>query len=74
MTQEETIYPSKPTIEEAESSTSKKLINFALFFGAFYYIFDGDLKFIGLIIFVLLIHEAGHFIAMKIFNYNDVKM
>jgi stage IV sporulation protein FB len=69
------IFPDKPIVTKPESSTLvKSLISAALFIGAFYVIFDKNITYILLLVMVLLIHESGHFLAMKYFNYTDVKM
>lgn len=69
------IFPDKPIVTKPESSTLvKSLISAVLFIAAFYVIFDKNITYILLLVMVLLIHESGHFLAMKYFNYNDVKM
>lgn len=50
------------------------LMSLALFVVAFMFIFDFNLIFLGLIVLVLIIHEAGHFLTMKLFNYKKVKL
>ncbi len=71
-------FPDKPSIAEKEAVTSntviKSIASIALFVLAFYLLFDADLKFILILVVVIFIHEMGHLLAMKIFNYKDVKM
>jgi len=40
----------------------------------FYFIFDNNLAYIAAILVVLIIHEMGHFLFMKLFNYSNVKI
>jgi stage IV sporulation protein FB len=44
-----------------------------IYIGIYYLLFH-DLKSILLLVVVILIHEAGHFIAMKSYGYSNVKM
>ncbi|WP_020528517.1 site-2 protease family protein [Flexithrix dorotheae] len=70
-------FPPKPELEEEQenpNSLAKSVLSVVIFIAAFYLIFDMDLIFILILVGVLFIHEMGHFLAMKIFGYNDVKM
>jgi stage IV sporulation protein FB len=67
-------FPNKPILEKDNNSLEKSIGSLALFIGAFYLIFSKDLNFIFVLVLVLFIHELGHFIAMKYFNYKDVEM
>lgn len=68
-------YPDKPKIDEADSSSMwKSFGSVILFIVAYYMFFDKDINHILVLVLVLFIHELGHFLAMKYFNYTDVKM
>lgn len=68
------MYPPKPIIEKSQNKITNLLFSVLLFFGAGYLFFDGDLVFILILILVLGIHEFGHFIVMKYFGYENLKM
>ncbi len=52
----------------------KTLISFVLYIAAYYYFFQDNLKWLLILTGVILVHEAGHFIAMKGFGYKDVRL
>ncbi len=64
----------KPEEEVETTAWHKTLISLALYIGVYYLLFQGNWKSILLLVGVLLIHESGHFIAMKLFGYKDVNM
>jgi stage IV sporulation protein FB len=72
----ERIYPPKPewTKEEPRNSLATSIFSLVLFVWAFFTFISDDFRFIGLIVFVLFIHESGHFLAMKAFGYKQLKM
>jgi len=51
----------------------RTLFSLLIYIGIYYLLFH-DLKSILLLVVVIVIHEAGHFIAMKIYGYSNVKM
>ena len=51
----------------------RTFISLLIYIGIYYLLFH-DLKSILLLVIVILIHEAGHFIAMKSYGYSNVKM
>lgn len=67
-------FPPKPELNQNESMLPKLIFSLALFALAYYVFFDKDIKKMALLVLVLLIHELGHFLAMKAFRYTDVKM
>lgn len=69
-------YPDKPQLETKKSKNSLGLTVFSmlLFVLGMLLIFPDFLTFILILLIVLLIHELGHFIFMKIFDYQDVRM
>ena len=70
------IYPEKPVIKEKESKDNYKntLLSMVLFVITFYIFFSDEILFISFLLFVLFIHELGHFSFMKKFKYKHVKM
>ncbi|HRP56619.1 site-2 protease family protein [Agriterribacter sp.] len=52
----------------------KTIVSFLLYIGVYYYFFQGNLKWLVILTGVILVHEAGHFIAMKGFGYKDVRL
>jgi len=67
-------FPEKPHFDLKKPSFGKSFLSFVVFIAAFFLIFDWDIKYIIVITVVLLIHELGHFIAMKIYNYKDLNI
>src|SRR5882762_10994677 len=64
----------KPEEEEVRrSSLSRTLISLALFIALDYWLFKSWFAVL-LLVTVIFIHEAGHFIAMKLFGYKAVNM
>lgn len=70
-------YPQKPDLVEHKPKSSLSLtffslvlfvLTFVLFFGT------DEFNFIVYLIVVLMIHESGHFMAMKLFKYENVRM
>ncbi len=51
----------------------RTLLSLLLYIGIYYLLFH-DLKSILLLVIVIVVHEAGHFIAMKSYGYGNVKM
>jgi stage IV sporulation protein FB len=51
----------------------RTLLSLLLYAGIYYLIFR-DLKSIALLLAVIILHESGHFVAMRIFGYANVKM
>lgn len=67
-----TKFPDKPIEEIKEQSIRQSVISMVLFIGAFYLIFKWDFTYILVLAGVLLLHEIGHYIAMRIFKYKDL--
>ena len=69
-------YPQKPELIEhkPKSSISVTIFSLVLFVMAFLLIFRDEINFVIYLVVVLFIHEAGHFIMMKVFKYKDVRM
>lgn len=70
------LYPEKPIIEKVkvESNWGLTVFSIVLFVGTFLLFFSDQLEFVLFLITVLFIHEFGHYIAMKIFQYENVRM
>jgi stage IV sporulation protein FB len=65
----------KPILEQDKKNwVRKSLISLAIYAFFFYIIFDHDLIYIAAVLLVLMIHELGHFFAMKALNYSNVKL
>lgn len=67
-------YPDKPILEKDANPLVRSISSLVLFVAAFYIFFNKDLSYIFIVVVVLFIHEMGHFLAMKFFNYKEVKM
>lgn len=72
----EKYYPPKPVLEEraATNSLGATVFSLLLFVWAFFTFISDDLRFIAVILIVLTLHESGHFLAMKLFRYRNLKM
>lgn len=71
---EDLFIPPKPIPPESKSTIRKSLISIALFIAIFYLVFKFDLLMILILAGIILIHELGHYLAMKIFNYKDLSI
>lgn len=73
---EQDFYPDKPELVESQPNTSVGLtvVSVLLFIAAFLLIFKEEVEIIMFLVLILLIHELGHFILMKIFKYENVRM
>lgn len=70
----QTVLP-KPILEENKKNWLRKsVISLVIYAFLFYTIFDKNISYMAGLLVVLLIHELGHFFAMKLFNYNNVKL
>lgn len=74
--EEYNFYPEKPELIESQpkSSLSLTIFSMVIFVLAFLLLFGDELNFVLYLLIVLLLHELGHFIAMKVFNYENVRM
>jgi Zn-dependent protease len=69
-----TVLP-KPILEENKKNWFRKsMISLVLYAFLFYTIFDKNISYMAALLVVLLIHELGHFFAMRLFNYTNVKL
>lgn len=67
-------FPEKPVFNESKQSLKKSVFSMILFIAAFYLIFKWDITYILILVGVILIHELGHYIAMRIFKYKDLSI
>ncbi|MCC6370677.1 MAG: site-2 protease family protein [Bacteroidia bacterium] len=68
-------YPPKPIIiEKRENVVRRSMVSLAIYGLLFYFLFDQNIAYIAALLVVLIIHEMGHFLFMKLFNYNNVKI
>lgn len=74
--EDNSFYPPKPYVEQAvdENVWMRSAISILLYIGIGYMAFNRDLVAVLIIVAIIFLHEMGHFIAMRLFNYNDVKM
>ncbi len=68
------ILPKPILIHDKKNWVRKSLISLAIYGFLFYFVFGGNFAYIAAVLVVLLIHEFGHFFAMKAFNYSNVKL
>jgi len=59
---------------EGRSGSMLRTISSLLFYVALYYFIFRDLQSILLLVLVIIVHEGGHFLAMKAFGYTDIKL
>jgi len=68
-------YPAKPImIEKNENSMARSITSLLIYFILFYFLFDRNIAYIAAILLVIIIHEMGHLLAMKVFKYSNVKI
>src|SRR5438128_4687147 len=68
-------YPSKPELEESKNKTSawaRSLTSLALYFIIGYFFFNRDWMLVLVLTGVVVFHELGHFLAMKLYQYTDL--
>jgi membrane-associated protease RseP (regulator of RpoE activity) len=69
-------YESKPVLEKVKvrSNWGLTLFSVLLFALSFLYLFADELDFLFYLVLVLFIHESGHYLFMKRFNYEGLRM
>lgn len=76
MSESDFAFPGKPEIEKRSENTSN-LMNALFFIGmivAFSVLFELSMVFLFGMVLVLVLHELGHFLAMKFFKYDNVQI
>jgi Zn-dependent protease len=69
------VYPPKPIlVTKKQNALTRSIISLLLYALMFYFIFDQNIVYIAAILLVIIIHEMGHFLFMKLFNYSNVKI
>lgn len=70
------IYPDKPVLrkQEVKSNWGLTFFTIVLFVAIFLSLYSDQVSFVFSLVFALAVHESGHFIAMKWFKYENVKM
>jgi Zn-dependent protease len=68
------VLPKPVFIQDKKNWVRRSLISLAIYAVLFYMVFDQDIIYIAAVLVVLMIHELGHFFAMKVYRYNDVKL
>jgi stage IV sporulation protein FB len=72
---ETNIFPPKPVVNETQrNNVTRSMFSLLLYGVLFYFLFDRNIAYIAALLVVLLIHEFGHFFAMKLYNYQNVKL
>lgn len=67
-------YPSKPVLVEKNTNAfTRSIISLFVYAILFYFVFQ-NIAYIAAILVVILVHESGHFLFMKLFNYSNVKI
>ena len=66
-------FPPKPMPAGGDNPLMRSVLSLAFFVFAFYLLF-GSFQYVLLMLLVLLIHEAGHLIAMKMFGYKELNI
>jgi len=69
-------YPQKPELieQKPKSGLSLTIFSLVLFVMIFLLVAGDEVNFIMQLVIVLIIHEMGHFVMMKIFKYKNVRM
>jgi len=68
-------YPPKPVlVEQKKNALTRSLISLFIYALMFYFLFEQNIAYIAAILIVIIIHELGHFLFMKLFNYQNVKI
>lgn len=69
------LFPPKPILaQKSQNALVRSLISLFIYGLLFYFVFGQNLAYIAAILVVLIIHESGHFLFMKLFNYSNVKI
>lgn len=69
------VYPPKPVlVEKQDHAIRRSLIGLLVYALLFYFIFEQNLAYVAAILLVIIIHEMGHFLFMRLFAYKNVKI
>ncbi|BDD05169.1 site-2 protease family protein [Aureibacter tunicatorum] len=67
-------YPSKPKVSSGKNQFSTSIISAVIYLASAHFILNWDLGFILKVTGVLVLHELGHFMTMKLYKYKNLKM
>lgn len=67
-------YPPVPKETPRKQSSQRSIISLLIFIIAFYLFFQWDMFYILVLVGILMIHELGHYLAMRAFNYKDLSI
>jgi stage IV sporulation protein FB len=68
-------FPAKPVIaDNNKNALRRSLVSLFIYALLFYFLFDRNVVYIAAVLVVIIIHEMGHFLFMKLFNYSNVKI
>jgi stage IV sporulation protein FB len=68
-------FPPKPIVmEKNQNALTRSLISLLIYALLFYFLFNQNIVYIAAILLVIIIHEMGHFLFMKLFNYSNVRI
>jgi Zn-dependent protease len=68
-------YPPKPVVaEQKKNALVRSLMSLFVYAMLFYFLFEQNIAYIAAIMVVIIVHELGHFLCMKLFNYTNVKI
>jgi Zn-dependent protease len=71
----EILYPPKPVmLEKSQNAVTRSLVSLFIYALLFYFFFEQNIAYIAAILVVIIVHEMGHFLFMKLFNYSNVKI
>jgi len=72
----DSLYPEKPILEKelVKSNWGLTILSMVIFVLSLFLIFSDKIDFIFYLILVLFLHEMGHFLFMKFFKYENVRM
>jgi stage IV sporulation protein FB len=68
------MFPPKPKPFAKPKGMVSISLNFIFYLLIYFFIFNGDIKFLAAVLLVMFIHEFGHFVLMKKYGHNDRKM
>ncbi len=67
--------PPKPVLEvKSKNGITRSLVSLFIYALLFYFLFDKNIVYIAAILVVIILHETGHFLLMKLFDYSNVKI
>lgn len=68
-------YPAKPVlVEKNQNAMRRSLISLIIYGVFFYFLFDRNLAYVAAVLLVIIVHEMGHFLMMRLFDYSNVKI